>query len=482
MKILGSALIRRTEEEAVQSGKTNMRDLMYRAGSAAARVILKRYDVKDKRVAVVCGVGNNGGDGCVVAGILAEHGASVTVVTPLGPPRADNARYYYDTLRFVICKNTVDLNDFDMIVDALFGIGLDRPLTGEASEWVEKMNTVQADKIAIDIPSGIHADTGKCMGTAFSADLTVTFLALKPCFVLPDGSEKAGEVVVAGIGIEPVEYDYLTTEEPIFAPRPVNSNKGTFGTGVSFCGSYGMAGAAILAAKAALRSGIGLLRAVLCDPIYPAFTTAVPEVVCLPVRPSSRGTFTPDMDFRHILSGATAVLFGCGCGNDENIKMTLPRLLSVVEVPVVIDADGINALAGRIDIIRGCKVPLILTPHPGEMARLTGRTVDEIQADRIKVSRDFAMQNRCIIVLKGAHTVIASPEGEIAVNMTGNPGMAKGGSGDVLSGIMLALLAQGKPPFEAAKAAVYLHGKAGDDAAAHRSERAMLPSDMIEEL
>lgn len=482
MKILGSAWIRRTEEEAVQKGNANMQDLMFRAGSAAARVILKRYDVKNKRIAVVCGTGNNGGDGCVVAGILAEHGASVTVVTPLGLPRSQNARYYYDTMRLVICKNTADLTDFDMIVDALFGIGLDRPPADDAAEWIEKMNAAKGDKIAIDIPSGIEADTGKCPGVAFAADLTVTFLALKPCFVLPEGSEKAGEVVVEGIGIEPSGYDFLTTEEPVFDSRPINANKGTFGTGVAFCGSYGMAGAAILSARAALRSGIGLLRAVLCEPIYPAFTTAVPEAVCVPVRPSSRGTFAPDMDFRRLLAGATAVLFGCGCGNDENIRTVLPRLLSILEVPVVIDADGINALADRIDIIRDCKVPVILTPHPGEMARLTRRTVAEIQADRIGTARDFAKQNRCIVVLKGAHTVIASPEGEIAINMTGNPGMAKGGSGDVLSGILLALLAQGMPPFEAAKAAVYLHGKAGDDAAAHRGERAMLPSDMIEEL
>ena len=417
-----------------------------------------------------------------MAGILAEQGAAVTVVTPLGLPLTENARYYYDILRFVVCKKTADLDEFDMIIDALFGIGLKRKLTPEVVQWIDKMNNAVADKIAIDIPSGIHADSGKNLGAAFTADLTITFLALKPCFVLSEGSHKAGEVVVANIGIEAGQPDFLTTAEPIFPPRPINSHKGTFGTGVAFCGSYGMAGAAILSVKAALRSGVGIMRAVLCESIYPAFTTAVPEAVCYPVPESAIGTYAPDIDFERILAGASAVLFGCGCKNDEIIGLILKRLMATVEVPLIIDADGINSLADHIHIVRDCKVPVILTPHPGEMARMLGTSVKEVQSNRIKVARDFAVKNRCILVLKGAHTVIASPKGEITVNMNGNPGMAKGGSGDVLAGILVALLAQGIKPYEAAKAAVYLHGKAGDDAAARRGERAMLPSDMIEEL
>ena len=369
-----------------------------------------------------------------------------------------------------------------MIVDALFGIGLNRPLEEDAVEWITKINKADALKISLDIPSGVEADTGKIMGAAVCASLTITFLALKPCFVLPEGSEYAGEVMVANIGIEAAGYDFLTIGEPVFSKRPKNSHKGTFGTGLAFCGSYGMAGAAILASKAALRSGMGLLKTVLCESIYPAFTSSVPEAVCYPVPQTKNGTFDPDTDFHSFLKGADAVLFGCGCGADPGVTTLLERLVSSIEVPLVLDADGINALVGRIGIITECKAPVILTPHPGEMARLTRKTVAEIQQDRIGVARDFAMKNHCVLILKGANTIVASPEGEITVNMTGNPGMAKGGSGDVLAGILLSLLAQGISPIQAAKAAVYLHGKAGDSAAQKFGERAMLPSDMIQEL
>lgn len=482
MKILTTDLIRKSEESAVASGAFSLRELMYRAGSAAAEIIMQKYDCRNKKITVVCGRGNNGGDGCVIAGILAENGGQVTVATPFGEPSTENAAYYYNKLKYVT-KTDAFTPDADIIVDAIFGIGLNRAPDERTAEVINAINSSDGIRIAVDIPSGVGADSGRVFGCAVNADLTVTFIALKPCFVLPDGSDYCGETVVADIGAPPVSYSFLTTEKPIFKKRRHNSHKGTFGTGLMLCGSYGMAGAAILAARAALRSGIGILKAAVCESIYYPFTVSVPEAVCLPVRPGGKGTLCPDnICLPELLKGCSAALIGCGMGNNGDTTRLVKELTEISEIPIVIDADGINALAESIDIIKKSKAPVILTPHPGEMARLCSLTVREVEENRVETARGFALKYGCVLVLKGANTIIAEPNGEVYFNMTGNPGMSTGGSGDALAGIILSLLAQGLSAENAAKAAVYLHGEAGDKAAARRGERAMLPSDLIEEL
>ncbi|MGN0450996.1 MAG: NAD(P)H-hydrate dehydratase [Acutalibacteraceae bacterium] len=482
MKILTTDLIKESEESAVQSGAFSFRELMYRAGKSAAEIIMQKYDCRGKNIAVVCGRGNNGGDGCVIAGILAENGAKVTVSTPFGTPVTENAAYYYNELKYVT-KTDIFIPKADIIIDAIFGIGLNRAPDEKTAEIINAINGTDAARISVDIPSGVQADSGKVLGSAVNADLTVTFIALKPCFVLPYGSDYCGEVVVADIGAPPVNYSYLTTEKPVFKKRRHNSHKGTFGTAVMFCGSYGMAGAAILASKAALRSGMGILKAVLCEDIYLPFTVSVPEAVCLPVKPNESGTLCPEsLDIPAILKGCSAALIGCGLGNNSDTAKIVRKLCEISEIPLVIDADGINALRYSIDIIKKSKAPIILTPHPGEMARLCSLTVSEVEENRVEIARDFAVKHGCVLVLKGADTIIAEPTGELYFNLTGNPGMSTGGSGDTLAGIILSLLAQGFSSGEAARAAVYLHGEAGDKAAAKRGERAMLPSDLIEEL
>lgn len=482
MKILTTDLIKESEESAVQSGAFSFRELMYRAGKSAAEIIMQKYDCRGKNIAVVCGRGSNGGDGCVIAGILAENGAKVTVSTPFGTPVTENAAYYYNELKYVT-KTDIFIPKADIIIDAIFGIGLNRAPDEKTAEIINAINGTDAARISVDIPSGVQADSGKVLGSAVNADLTVTFIALKPCFVLPYGSDYCGEVVVADIGAPPVNYSYLTTEKPVFKKRRHNSHKGTFGTAVMFCGSYGMAGAAILAAKAALRSGMGILKAVLCEDIYLPFTVSVPEAVCLPVKPNESGTLCPEsLDIPSILKGCSAALIGCGLGNNSDTTKIVRKLCEISEIPLVIDADGINALRYSIDIIKKSKAPIILTPHPGEMARLCSLTVSEVEENRVEIARDFAVKHGCVLVLKGADTIIAEPTGELYFNLTGNPGMSTGGSGDTLAGIILSLLAQGFSSGEAARAAVYLHGEAGDKAAAKRGERAMLPSDLIEEL
>ncbi len=482
MKILKKASIRLSEQHAVDSGMFSFRDLMERAGNEAATILFDQMDCRGKKIGVYCGKGNNGGDGCVMAECLAQCGAEVTVVTPFGVPQTENARYFYERLTLSKRAEQADPSQFDLLIDALYGIGLDRPLDEETVQLIRSLNEAEAFRVAIDLPSGVEADSGKVQGIAFSADLTITFIALKPCFALPSGSDFCGKTVVADIGVQALGNDLPVIERPVFPKRKHNAHKGTFGTAVMFCGSYGMAGAAVLAARAALRSGCGIVKAVLCDGIYAPFTASVPEAVCLPVKQSENGTLPGDLGLPAVLSGASAVLIGCGCGCDDHIKTLVRRVAEESTVPLVIDADGINAIGRSIDIIKNCKSPMILTPHPGEMARLTGKTVAEVEADRITVAKEYAAKSGCILVLKGADTLVAAPNGDVFVNLTGNPGMAKGGCGDVLAGMLVSLLAQGIPPLSAAKAAVFLHGDAGDKAAAKLGERAMLASDLIGEI
>ena len=476
--ILNAELIRESEENAVKSGAFSLKELMLNAGRAAAEIIMQKYSILNKRITVLCGNGNNGGDGFVIAKELSENGAAVSVVTPFGAPKTENAAFYYGKLGAVNVSERLETENCDIVIDALFGIGLNRKLNENAEKLINKVNSLNAVKIAVDIPSGVEADTGRVLGAAFCADLTVTFIALKPCFVLPEGSDYCGEVLVADIGVKPIGSTFSTTQKPKFKKRRHNSHKGTYGTALLFCGSYGYAGAAVLAARAALRSGVGIAKAVLSESIYAPFTAAVPEAVCVPIKQNG----TADLNIKALLNKADAVLAGSGSGNNDETEYLVKELFKTAEIPIVIDADGINVIANSIDIIKNTKAPVILTPHPGEMARLLGVTAKEVEADRVSIARGFAKEYGCILVLKGANTIIALPNGEITFNLTGNPGMACGGSGDVLSGITVSLLAQGFSPESAAKYAVYLHGEAGDKAALRRGERAMLPTDIIEEL
>ncbi|MBQ6826037.1 MAG: NAD(P)H-hydrate dehydratase [Clostridia bacterium] len=480
--ILESALIKLAEQKAVESGSITFLKLMQNAGEKAFGIINEKYDIKSKRVAVVCGNGNNGGDGFVIARLLYEYGADVTVFIPLGEPQTESALYYYNQLKNIKIKTCFE-GSFDFIIDSLFGIGLNRPLSKDIISLLERLNQSSGIKIAIDIPSGIEADSGKILGNCFKANLTLTFIAYKPCFFLGNGSEFCGEIMVADIGITPEKFSYRIIKNPILPERPRNSHKGTFGTALIFCGSYGMAGAAMLSAKAALRSGVGIAKCVICDNIYAPFTSYIPEAVCIPVKASKNGSLTPDnIDFSRAFEKSSALLFGCGTGTDKECEKLLEALLLKSQIPIVLDADGINLLSSRIELLSKCKAPVILTPHPAEMARLCKKTVAEVEADRINTARDFAIKYKCTVVLKGAYTIVANEAGEVFINILGNSGMATAGSGDVLSGITVSLLAQGLSPFEAAKSAVYLHSLAGDKARDKRSERSMIASDIIEEL
>lgn len=481
MDVLTKDLIRISEENAVQSGAFSFLELMKIAGDTAYKIICENIETRNKKIAVVCGNGNNGGDGFVIAENLACDGADVTVITPLGEPQTNSAKYYYSLLSGARKSETLD-KEYDVIIDAIFGIGLCRELSQEILTLVDKINSQNAVRVAVDIPSGIESDSGKILGGCVNADLTVTFIALKPCFMLPPATNFTGKVIVADIGVEPCDYKYQTIEEPKPIKRSKNSHKGTFGTAVMFCGSYGMAGAAILSARACLRSGVGIAKCVIPKSIYKILTCAVHEAVCVIARQTLKGTFKGNIDIEKPLQKATAVLIGCGIGNSKNTGRLVKKLLLKTKVPTVVDADGINVLAPNINILKKTNASIILTPHPAEMSRLLGTSVKEIEQNRVKTTTDFSREYNCFVVLKGANTIVASPDGQVFFNTCGNSGMATGGSGDVLAGIIVSYLAQGLDVLSAVKSAVYVHSATADKVAELKGESALLPSDIIEAL
>lgn len=481
MLILSAAQLREAENKAFENG-ISAAELMLRAGNAAAAVIKSKYPGEYRSALIICGSGNNGGDGLVIAARLAESGAAVSVIFPLGEPKTETALHYYPLPAGI--KTVYEISeDYSLIVDALFGIGLSRGISGVAAEVIEKANSMDAVRVAVDLPSGALCDSGAVEGAVFNADLTVTVIAAKPCFFLPPASEYCGEIAVLDIGAPPVSYSFKTVDPPCFPPRKKNSHKGTFGKALLLCGSYGMCGAEILAARAALHMGAGIVSAVVCDKNYTAFCGSVPEAVTLPVETSASGAAAPAPGIipAWAATGA-ALLIGCGLGSSKEAKQLVKTALLSTEIPTVLDADGINAVAGDIELLKRVRASLIITPHPGEMARLCKTEISAVEADRAGVASRFAAAVGCIVILKGANTVIALPNGSVYFNTTGNPGLSTGGSGDVLAGMLVSLLAQGMPPEQAAKAAVWLHGAAADRCRERLGERYMLPSDVIEEL
>lgn len=481
MKILSRNQIRAAEESAVKNGIFSLSELMYNAGTRAAELIGEKYDVLCKKAVIVCGNGNNGGDGLVIAAALSNMGADVSLVFPYGLPQTETAKPYLKNVEGIKVLEEIP-NRCDFLIDAVFGIGLNRQLSGSGITLVDSMNLCSAIKIAIDVPSGIDCE-GSAPSKAFRADLTITFIALKPCFMLPQTSDYCGEVKVVDIGVPITDYSYLTIGEPQTRNRTKNCHKGSFGTALILAGSYGMCGAEILASRAALTTGVGLLKAFVCDKNYTAFCVSVPEAVTIPVSTSLNGA--PDIYDKQIHSALTnsdALLIGPGLGRTDEAASIVKKLLEITEIPVVIDADGINCISGDINILRKIKAPAIITPHPAEMARLCHTTVSDIQGNRVQYAKHVASRYSCVVVLKGANTVVASPDGRVFFNTTGNPALATAGSGDVLSGMIVSYLAQGESVLNAALTAVWLHGKAADEAVKSISVPAISPQDIIAEL
>jgi hydroxyethylthiazole kinase-like uncharacterized protein yjeF len=481
--------------------------LMENAGRQVVAAIESAYEaLTSMHVAILCGRGNNGGDGFVVARTLLERDTDATVYL-LGQAAEvkGDARTNLDVLR-ALGADIVEIADAaawelhgtdvlgsDLIVDALVGTGLTAPLAGLMETVVADVNASTRSVVAIDLPSGLSADRPDPIGPTMHASMTITLGAPKLPLVLPPGEALAGNLVIAEIGIPRAVIDEvegpwveLLTKEgmrPLVEPRSPDSHKGDYGRVLIVAGSRGKIGAAGLAALAALRSGAGLVTVATPTSSLPTVAALGLEFMTLGLAEDAEGRVIASAVDQVLSVASDVIAVGPGLGRSDEVKAFVHSLVERSGVPVVIDADGIQAFAGAPDRLVGRDgIDLIITPHPGEMASLTGLSIDEVQGHRLDVARDFATTHRVHVVLKGHRTIIASPEGRTFINLTGNPGMATGGTGDVLTGAVAAWMGQLLDAEAAAKIAVYLHGLAGDLAEADEGEVGLVAGDVVDRL
>lgn len=491
MRILTAKEIKKAEALSFEKYFTEA-ELMKRAGDACASKIIKLFgdEIKGKTVSVVCGNGKNAGDGFVIAADLKSFGADAQIVLADKVPELPEPLMYFNRAAdlgvpcFSFGKEP--LGD-TLIIDCIFGIGFHGEAREPFSAVFDAVNSSPAKVVAIDTPSGTDASCGTVY-KAVKADYTVAISTLKYCHVLPPANDYCGKTYVVNIGIpdDCFEHNCVQTITPDFVKscfnrRNVNSNKGQNGHQLNFCGSYDMPGAAVICAKSALKTGVGLLKCAFPKSVYPVMTSHLIQPVFLPLSENEQRTFSMGAlnKITEELSWADSVAIGCGIGNNDDTQVIVNQIIKESEVPVVLDADGINSVLPNIDVIKDSKAPVVLTPHPGEMARLIGDSVASVCASRIETAKAFAKEYSCIMVLKGANTVVTDGD-SVFVNITGNPGMAMGGTGDMLTGMIASFIAQGMNAYAAARCAVYIHGKCGDITAREISTRGMTIEDMLD--
>lgn len=499
MKVLNSAQSKELEKSAVESGVGYLQ-LMENAGTYAVRFLQKNYQFEKKRVVILCGKGNNGGDGYVAARVLAELGALVVVVLTEGFPVTEISQTMYSklsnsTVKIINYRETPHilesmLSSADFIIDAIYGTGFHGMVREPLIPVFQAVKQSKSVLISLDMPSGANCDTGAVEGECIRADYTISFSTLKNGHLLEPARYFCGQVVVVPIGIDAqlisnqrstLEVTDWNEAKSIIKPRNPQSNKGSFGRLLSVCGSEGMAGAALMSTKAALRCGAGIVNVALPHSIYGIVASQAAEAIFTLLDYNEEQSLASKSKEALLksLSKASACLIGCGLGREKAAEEALEVVLTKSRVPLIIDADGINILSENINRLRTVKVPVVLTPHPGEMARLLKTSVRDVQAHRLEYAQKLAAEFNAVLVLKGAGTIVAEPNGTAHLNMTGNAGMAKGGSGDVLAGMIASFIAQGIDPYQAAVGSVYLHGTAGDRCAEDFSQCAMLPTDLI---
>jgi hydroxyethylthiazole kinase-like uncharacterized protein yjeF len=491
--------------------------LMENAGTAIAEFLREKFPgIASRKILVLCGKGNNGGDGLVVARRLKESGAAAVVFLFANPgsvqgDAAANLKRWQQSLgelRVVTSEAEWEsargaLADADLIVDALLGTGLRGPVEGLLGAVIEDLNVERAKRrgkmvvVAVDMPSGLASDAQDFGGPVVAADFTVTLTAPKVGQLVLPHSPNCGVLVVKEIGtptellesdphlkfhwIEPAEFhDLPLKRDPV-------ANKGTYGHALIVAGSLGKSGAAILAARGALRSGAGLVTAATPQDVLPIVAGGMPEMMTAPLAATETGAASlRNLDygrFTEILKGKTVLAIGPGLSTHDETQQFIRLVVGQTELPIILDADGLNAFAGMADTLNERHAAaMVMTPHPGEMARLLGITVKEVQARRLEIALEAAGRWRAHVILKGFHTILATPSGYAYINTTGNPGMATGGTGDVLTGILAGLTAQfGVDDWSRVLSfGVYLHGLAGDIAASRVGEAPLIASDLID--
>lgn len=513
MRVLSAEAMARFDRAAVEELGVPSMVLMENAAIGLADAVGRSFPEAES-VAIFCGPGNNGGDGLALARHLAVRGYRVVCFLAFEgkEPRGDAAT------QLAICRalgpelvRLVDVEagedgpsaaaraarEADLVVDALFGTGLGRPLAGRFAELVERVDALPVPKLAVDLPSGLNGSRTDLFGPHLRTDVTVTFAAPKPAQVFGPAADAVGELVVADLGVPPAFLDrdwgepdgplHLLVEEEVrsfLAPRRPDTHKGTYGHLLVVAGATGKAGAAILAARGAVHAGAGLVTAAVPEPIVQTVDGGSVESMSLAL-PAGEGGRLGAGAAEAVLAaaeGKDAVALGPGLGQDEPTAGEVRRVVLECRLPLVLDADGVNVFAGRAAELARRAAPTVLTPHPGELARLLGSGTGEVTADRPAAARRAARETGAVVVLKGYRTLVATPDGAVWVNPTGNPGMASGGTGDVLTGVAGSLLAQGYEPLEAALLAVYLHGLAGDLAAERLGEASLAASDLVQAL
>jgi ADP-dependent NAD(P)H-hydrate dehydratase / NAD(P)H-hydrate epimerase len=506
MRVLNAAQMREADRRTIEEIGIPSLVLMENAGrQVVAAMEAVHGDLQEHDVAVLCGRGNNGGDGFVVARTLLQRGVDVSVFLfgRVADVRGD-ARINLEILGRLgltvveVADSQVwelhfsEVSGCTLIVDALFGTGLNAPLSGLLETVVADVNGSAIPVVAIDLPSGLSADSHEPIGDSIEAGTTITLAAPKLSLVLPPAETRAGDIVIADIGIpteiietlEGPRVELLTraSMRQLLTPRNADTHKGDYGRVLIAAGSLGKTGAAHLAATGALRAGAGLVTIATPSTCLPIVASMAPEYMTLPIDETPDGLDPEAVD--DVLESARDVLaIGPGLGQGAGTRAFIQSLVDRATLPLVIDADGLNAFAGEPDRLAGREGrDVIITPHPGEMARLVDMTIEDVQANRLEVARTFAQTHHVYVVLKGHRTLIATPQGTVFINPTGNPGMATGGTGDVLCGMIAAWLAQLLDAEAACKLSVYLHGMAGDLADADEGEVSMTAMDLADHI
>lgn len=463
-------------------------------------------DVEGAFVVLVCGKGNNGGDGFAMARHLVNRGAGEVRVCTLGPDDASQGdartnldiirRMEKDTtrLRVTLLAGSAALEDIlgrgpDLVVDAMLGTGLSSPVKGEIAEIIEVLNRADVPVLAVDVPTGINADTGDVLGDAVRAEMTVTMGGLKRGLLLRAGRDYAGEVRTIDIGMSAVGYAAHATStfqlgiddvRRWLPRRGLDVHKYQMGSVFVLAGSTGLTGAAAMASEAALRSGAGIVHLGIPAPLNAIMESKLTEVMTIPYRETDAGSFgLHDYDaMLERINSSSITIIGPGISRQYETQNLVRKLVEHASRPLLLDADALFAMAGHLDLLQQSEADIILTPHAGEFARLVAQDKEEIERKRIDIAQTFAVEFGVTLVLKGAPTVIAAKDGRVFVNSTGNPGMATAGAGDVLSGLIAGLAAQGAAPDHASCAGVYLHGLAGDHARDTVGEYGLIATDL----
>jgi hydroxyethylthiazole kinase-like uncharacterized protein yjeF len=499
--------MQKMDRSTIESFGLPGRILMENAGRGATQFFLEQFkDAENKKVGVIAGRGNNGGDGFVIARYLAQKGIRVTVYLlsehqKVSGDAAANLQLL-SPLKVPVIE-TPDATSFSahetamrheaIWIDAILGTGLRSDVKGFFKDVINFINQSNKPVFAVDIPSGLNSDTGQPCGACVRADATATFAFAKTGHFLFPGADYTGNLKIIDIGVPPhiandvSPLQYLITPDlirAVFIPRPSDAHKGHTGHLLVIAGSTGKTGAAAMTASSAMRSGAGLVTLGIPASLNPVLEAQVIETMTEPLPETVKGILdeTSVNRIMDLLSDKKCLAIGPGIGTAPETQKLFRHLLQKNTKPVVIDADGLNILAGHIEILKDLDTPVVLTPHPGEMARLIGTTSADVQKDRIKCARDFSAKFNVHVVLKGARTVVAHPDGRVFINPTGNPGMASGGMGDVLTGIIAGFIAQGHSPELAAHAGVYLHGAAADSLVKNKGPFGYLATDVMNTL